>query len=175
MITIPEILLHHNLQFFRQAVLAISSILSTGGQWGQLRGLLNRKEHKRLQQVHLLSASFCSWLYPLIVEVQIQITLASNCNSIKNHVFCPHQGGGETMDRCREKEIGNRWGAPALRSHHWLQNPANQSVQVGDDEVLEVQGSSQVSGRLCSRHGSQPLGWQFCQDQCYLSQGIYWR
>merc|ERR1719382_1333663 len=35
----------------RQAVLAISSILSTGGQWGQLRGLLNRKEHKRLQQV----------------------------------------------------------------------------------------------------------------------------
>ena len=54
----PLILLHYNLQFFRQAVLAISSILSTGGQWGQLRGLLHRKEHKRLQQVHLLSASF---------------------------------------------------------------------------------------------------------------------
>ena len=105
MITIPEILLHHNLQFFRQAVLAISSILSTGGQWGQLRGLLNRKEHKRLQQVHLLSASFCSWLYPLRVEVQIQITSTSNCKTIKNHVFCPHPGGGETMDRCGEKEI----------------------------------------------------------------------
>merc|ERR1712107_569769 len=27
----------------RQAVLAISSILSTGGQWGQLRGLLNKR------------------------------------------------------------------------------------------------------------------------------------
>jgi len=35
----------------RQAVLTIASILSTGGQWGQLRGLLHRKEHKRLQQV----------------------------------------------------------------------------------------------------------------------------
>ena len=71
--------------FFRQAVLAISSILSTGGQWGQLRGLLNRKEHKRLQQVHPLSAIFCCWIYPLRVEVQFRITLASNCKSIKNH------------------------------------------------------------------------------------------
>jgi len=35
----------------RQAVLMIASTLSTGGQWGQLRGLLHRKEHKRLQQV----------------------------------------------------------------------------------------------------------------------------
>jgi len=35
----------------RQAVLTIASILSTGGQWGQLRGLLHRKEHNRLQQV----------------------------------------------------------------------------------------------------------------------------
>jgi len=35
----------------RQAVLTIASNLSTGGQWGRLRGLLHRKEHKRLQQV----------------------------------------------------------------------------------------------------------------------------
>ena len=40
-----------HLEFDRQAVLTIASILSTGGQWGQLRGLLHRKEHKRLQQV----------------------------------------------------------------------------------------------------------------------------
>ena len=40
-----------HLEICRQAVLMIASTLSTGGQWGQLRGLLHRKEHKRLQQV----------------------------------------------------------------------------------------------------------------------------
>ena len=40
-----------DLEFVRQAVLTIASNLSTGGQWGRLRGLLHRKEHKRLQQV----------------------------------------------------------------------------------------------------------------------------
>ena len=52
-----------HLEFLRQAVLTIASILSTGGQWGRLRGLLHRKEHKRLQQVpniHPFRSQFCT-------------------------------------------------------------------------------------------------------------------
>ena len=70
-----------HLEFLRQAVLTIASILSTGGQWGRLRGLLHRKEHKRLQQVpniHPFRSQFCTKVSSKMLIVKTLLSISSN-------------------------------------------------------------------------------------------------